>query len=256
MWHPWHDPAVETLSRHILGHHRYSTGICRAGQAVPRGPGRPPGYPHPAGHLAVPGNDATRCTRPCTGGTCGRRLTSSQASARTTASWTSGPDSRAQGRDWYQKAAASPDSLAGHPTAASTVHRPWDNALFYEEVNYAASYAFERVSGDDHGFYDAWDRYSASRNQSDRSLQTWARTSTSMMPSRCAAACPGSPPCACAMAPPEQNWSFCITRGRRNRAPTVARNRRSLERRAGFRNGLKGFGVVDMSRTLPNDLQL
>jgi uncharacterized protein DUF4240 len=76
---------------------------------------------------------------------------------------------RAQGRDWYQKAAASPDSLAGHPTAASTVHRPWDNALFYEEVNYAASDAFERVSGDDHGFYYAWDRYSASRNQSDRS---------------------------------------------------------------------------------------
>ncbi len=73
----------------------------------------------------------------------------------------------AQGRDWYQKAAASPDSLAGHPSAASTVHRPWDNALFYEDVNYAASYAFERVSGDDHGFYDAWDRYSASRNQSE-----------------------------------------------------------------------------------------
>ena len=132
----------------------------------------------------------------------------------------------AQGRDWYQKAAASPYSLGGHPAAASTVHRPWDNALFYEEVNYAASYAFERVSGDDHGFYDAWDRYSASRNQSDRSPQTWARTSTSMMPSRCAAACPGSPPSACAMAPPEQNWSFCITRRRRNRAPTVARNRR------------------------------
>ena len=76
----------------------------------------------------------------------------------------------AQGRDWYQKAAASPDSLAGHPAITDAVHRPWDKPpLFYEEVNYAAPYAFERVSGDDHGFYDAWDRYSASREQHDRS---------------------------------------------------------------------------------------
>jgi hypothetical protein len=61
----------------------------------------------------------------------------------------------AQGRDWYQKAAASPDSLAGHPAVAATVHRPWDNPLFYEEVNYAASNAFGRVTGDDHPFYHA-----------------------------------------------------------------------------------------------------
>ncbi len=76
----------------------------------------------------------------------------------------------AQGRDWYQKAAASPDSLAGHPAVADAAHRPWgEPPLFYEEVNYAAPYAFERVSGDDHGFYDAWDRYTASREQHDRS---------------------------------------------------------------------------------------
>jgi hypothetical protein len=36
---------------------------------------------------------------------------------------------------------------AGHPLA--------DNPLFYEEVNYAASCAFERVSGDEDAFWDA-----------------------------------------------------------------------------------------------------
>jgi uncharacterized protein DUF4240 len=60
----------------------------------------------------------------------------------------------AQGRDWYHKAAGSPDSLAGHPALAAA-RRAWDNPLFYEEVNYAASYAFQRVSGDERAFYDA-----------------------------------------------------------------------------------------------------
>jgi hypothetical protein len=71
----------------------------------------------------------------------------------------------AQGRDWYHKAAASPDSLADHPAVAGTAHRPWDNPLFYEEVNYSASYAYERISGDKHAFHDAWN----SREQPDRS---------------------------------------------------------------------------------------
>ena len=70
----------------------------------------------------------------------------------------------AQGRDWYQQAAASPDSLAGHPAVAGTAGRPWDNPLFYEAINYAASHAFERVSGDEHAFWDALE----ARGQSDR----------------------------------------------------------------------------------------
>jgi hypothetical protein len=45
----------------------------------------------------------------------------------------------------------------GHPEVAAVVSRPWDNPLFYEEVNYAASYAFERVTGDDDAFHDALD---------------------------------------------------------------------------------------------------
>lgn len=60
----------------------------------------------------------------------------------------------AQGRDWYQKAADSPDSLASHPAVAAA-RGPRDNPLFYEEVNYAASYAFQRISGDDHAFWNA-----------------------------------------------------------------------------------------------------
>jgi hypothetical protein len=61
----------------------------------------------------------------------------------------------AQGRDGYQKAAASPDSLADHPAVAGAGHSRCDNPLFYEEVNYAASRAFQRVSGDGHAFWDA-----------------------------------------------------------------------------------------------------
>ena len=61
----------------------------------------------------------------------------------------------AQGRDWHRRAAASPDSLAGHPAVAAAAGRPWDNPLFYEEAAYAASYAFEQVTGDEHAFWDA-----------------------------------------------------------------------------------------------------
>jgi hypothetical protein len=50
----------------------------------------------------------------------------------------------AQGHDWYRRAAASPDSLAGHPAVVAAAGRPWDNPLFYEEAAYAASYAFEQ----------------------------------------------------------------------------------------------------------------
>ncbi|MGW1027625.1 DUF4240 domain-containing protein [Streptomyces sp. NPDC002577] len=73
----------------------------------------------------------------------------------------------ALGRDWYEKAAAQPDSLAEHPAviAAAEAHR--DEELFYEEVNYAASEAFERVTGDGEDFYEAWDEYRASLDSSE-----------------------------------------------------------------------------------------
>jgi hypothetical protein len=61
----------------------------------------------------------------------------------------------AQGRDWHRKAVASPDSLADHPAVTAAAAVQHDSALFYEKVNYAASYAFQRVSRDDHAFWDA-----------------------------------------------------------------------------------------------------
>jgi hypothetical protein len=61
----------------------------------------------------------------------------------------------AQGRDWYEQATTSPDSLAGHPAVVGAGRPRSANPLFYEEVNYAASRAFERVSGDENAFWDA-----------------------------------------------------------------------------------------------------
>jgi hypothetical protein len=49
----------------------------------------------------------------------------------------------AQGQDWYEKVVASPDSLAGHPAIISETGQ----ILFYEQVNYAAPRAFERIGG-------------------------------------------------------------------------------------------------------------
>ncbi|MFI9615652.1 DUF4240 domain-containing protein [Streptomyces sp. NPDC052023] len=74
----------------------------------------------------------------------------------------------ALGRDWYEKAAACPDSLAEHPAVIAAVEVQRDDALFYEEVNYAASEAFERVTGGGKDFYEAWDEYRASRDSTER----------------------------------------------------------------------------------------
>jgi Protein of unknown function (DUF4240) len=75
----------------------------------------------------------------------------------------------AQGRDWYQKAAVSPDSLAEHPVVADAPNHSRGGPLFYEMVNYAAHEAFERVTGDKDGFYDARARYRGSRGHIDHS---------------------------------------------------------------------------------------
>lgn len=61
----------------------------------------------------------------------------------------------AQGRDWYERVAAGPDSLAGHPGAV-TAAREGSDALFREEVNYVAVEAFERLTGDPEAFWTAW----------------------------------------------------------------------------------------------------
>ncbi|MCL6668234.1 DUF4240 domain-containing protein [Streptomyces panaciradicis] len=71
----------------------------------------------------------------------------------------------ALGRDWYERIALAPDSLAGHPAVieAASAHR--DDALFYEDVNYAASGAFERLTGNPDSFYEAWAEYQPTDEQ-------------------------------------------------------------------------------------------
>ncbi|WP_431951498.1 DUF4240 domain-containing protein [Actinacidiphila sp. bgisy167] len=62
----------------------------------------------------------------------------------------------AQGRAWYERVAAAPDSLAGHPAVVAAARAGSDDALFHEEVDYVAAEAFERITGDRDAFYTAW----------------------------------------------------------------------------------------------------
>ncbi|WP_329177437.1 DUF4240 domain-containing protein [Streptomyces sp. NBC_01477] len=65
----------------------------------------------------------------------------------------------AEGRTWYERVAAAPDSLAGHPLVAAAARAGEDYVLFYELVNYAAAEAYERLTGDEDDFHEAWDQY-------------------------------------------------------------------------------------------------
>ncbi|WP_030237531.1 DUF4240 domain-containing protein [Streptomyces sp. NRRL S-455] len=71
----------------------------------------------------------------------------------------------ALGRGWYERTALDPDNLAEHPTviAAASAHR--NEALFYEEMNYAAGAAFERLTGNPDAFYEAWAGYRSVAHQ-------------------------------------------------------------------------------------------
>lgn len=71
----------------------------------------------------------------------------------------------ALGRDWYEKAAAGPDSLAGHPSVAGAARAEHEVVVFDEDANYAAVGAYERLTGDRHAFYDAWDARAAARGE-------------------------------------------------------------------------------------------
>ncbi|WP_353962927.1 DUF4240 domain-containing protein [Streptomyces sp. NBC_01571] len=56
----------------------------------------------------------------------------------------------AQGREWYDRAATAPDVLAQHPDVIAAAAERSDEALFNETVNYAASYAYERINENVH----------------------------------------------------------------------------------------------------------
>jgi hypothetical protein len=76
----------------------------------------------------------------------------------------------AQGREWYEKAQASPDSLADNPAARAGRGWPDTETLFYEAVNYAAADAFNRVTGrGNNDFYQALKRSREARQDRDRS---------------------------------------------------------------------------------------
>ncbi|MET8544983.1 DUF4240 domain-containing protein [Kitasatospora sp. NPDC004799] len=56
----------------------------------------------------------------------------------------------AQGREWYDRAAAHPDGLADHPGVVD------EERFFYEEAGYAAYYAYARLMADeDANLYEA-----------------------------------------------------------------------------------------------------
>ncbi|MEU1785056.1 DUF4240 domain-containing protein [Streptomyces sparsogenes] len=71
----------------------------------------------------------------------------------------------AQGRIWYDRAATAPDALAGHPEVVAAAAEGSDEALFNETVNYAASYAYELINGDEDNcsFYDDYDQFRSPR---------------------------------------------------------------------------------------------
>ncbi|MFI9760439.1 DUF4240 domain-containing protein [Streptomyces sp. NPDC051963] len=74
----------------------------------------------------------------------------------------------ALGRDWYERTALDPDNLAEHPAVIKAASAHVDEALFYEDVNYIASGAFERLTGNPHAFYEAWAEHrSADEQDSD-----------------------------------------------------------------------------------------
>ena len=147
----WHAPAVDIGT---------FWNIIETGRASPdrtglsRIPDRPPGHPHRAGHPGVP-----RALREDTRSLYRYDLWAAACLIGGGCSDDGFIDFRAwliaQGHDWYQKAAASSDSLAGHPAVASAGHPRHGNPLFYEEADYAASRAFQRVSSDERAFWDA-----------------------------------------------------------------------------------------------------
>jgi hypothetical protein len=69
------------------------------------------------------------------------------------------------GRHWYERVAAAPDALAGHPLALGAASAAGlEEALFSEEIAYAAMRAYERQTGVDGSFYAAQDAFAAARS--------------------------------------------------------------------------------------------
>ncbi|WP_217573985.1 DUF4240 domain-containing protein [Streptomyces sp. GbtcB7] len=74
----------------------------------------------------------------------------------------------ALGREWYQRVAADPDSLAAHPVVRQSANAgDSSEVLFYEDVNYASARAFEQMTGDVDAFYAAWHDFRGTEARSE-----------------------------------------------------------------------------------------
>lgn len=78
----------------------------------------------------------------------------------------------AAGQDWFERTVQDPDSLAEHPDVVEAANARSDEALFYEDVNYAAGYAFERLAGSADAFNDAWADYRSTEGQGGDATDT------------------------------------------------------------------------------------
>lgn len=58
----------------------------------------------------------------------------------------------ALGQKWYERVLTDPDTLADHPAVIDAATTDYDGAIFAEAVLYAASTAFEDLTGDDEEF--------------------------------------------------------------------------------------------------------
>ncbi|MEV8554240.1 DUF4240 domain-containing protein [Streptomyces glaucescens] len=77
----------------------------------------------------------------------------------------------ALGCQWYQRVAADPDNLFEHPYIVEAANgQDRSEVLFYEDVNYAASGAFERITGDAEAFYEAWRTFRVAHAESDNAV--------------------------------------------------------------------------------------
>ncbi|MFF5161457.1 DUF4240 domain-containing protein [Streptomyces sp. NPDC000348] len=75
------------------------------------------------------------------------------------------------GCQWYQRMATDPDSLAAHPDVVQAANlRDRSEVLFYGDVNYAASGAFERITGDADAFYEAWHTFRGADTEGDNAV--------------------------------------------------------------------------------------
>jgi hypothetical protein len=65
----------------------------------------------------------------------------------------------ALGREWYEQAAACPDALAEHLSVRIAAASGDQGVIFDEAFNFAASRAYERLTGDPDAFWDDWAAY-------------------------------------------------------------------------------------------------